>query len=122
MTATGDGPGGAPASLAERAGALPSLTGPSVFDAAAAVRDAVTVEIRGCRYPVSPVATGFLAVHVRAPADLAVAGRALALGRGVAVTAPSASSCPRRSCAATPACCAGACPPAGPRPPARCSG
>ncbi|MGI5238450.1 hypothetical protein [Dactylosporangium sp. CA-139066] len=80
------------ASVAERAGTRPSLTGPAVFDAAAAVRDAITVEIRGCRYPVSPVATGFLAVHVRAPADLAVVARALALGRAVAVTGDHAAA------------------------------
>ncbi|HTJ36962.1 MAG TPA: hypothetical protein VL738_27370 [Dactylosporangium sp.] len=72
--------------------AFPSLTGPAVFDAAAAVRDAITVEVGGRRYPVSPVSTGFLAVHVRAPADLAVVARALALGRAVAVTGDHAAA------------------------------
>lgn len=77
-------------------GSEPPLIGVATFGAGVRVRDRITVEVHGQRYPVSPVSAGFVALPGEGPvAHLRLAEEALRLGRPVLLAGRSGSAAAR---------------------------
>ncbi|QFG22946.1 SAM-dependent methyltransferase [Actinomadura sp. WMMB 499] len=84
-------------------GADATLCGPAIFQAAARVRDRITVEAFGRPHPLSPVSAGFVALRTDPPAHGTdrIASMALAMGRPVALVGETAAPVAAALAAAT---------------------